>query len=95
MENADGINLDERGRQGYGEGHGHGHDRGHQHGRDDFGHGKSDDLYSLMRGCGHYLHHSSEKHQKAEGENQLFAVLDDEEQKCLKGLLKKLLDSWA
>ena len=85
LENPEGIKSEERGQHGHGESHGGGHGRGH---------GKSDDLYGLMRGCGHYLHHSGGKHQKAGEENRLFAALDEGEQECLKGLLKKLLDSW-
>lgn len=56
-------------------------------------HGKSDDLYGLMRACGHYLHHSVGRHQEEREEN-LFAALGGAEQETLKGLLKKLLDSW-
>ena len=93
LENPEGIKADERAGHGYGEGHGHSENHGHGH-KEGHGHGKSDDLYGLMRGCGHYLHHSGGKHQEAGEENQLFAALDEGEQECLKGLLKKLLDSW-
>lgn len=41
-----------------------------------------------MRVCGHYLHHNG-----GEGE-ELFAALNGAEQESLKGLLKKLVDSW-
>lgn len=56
--------------------------------------GKPDDLYGLMRACGHYLHHSSGNPQREEGRQQLFAALDEAEQETLKGLLKKLTESW-
>lgn len=101
LENPEGFKMDEKGEHGHGEGHGenhghresHGHGENHGHGHKE-GHGRSDDLYGLMRGCGHYLHHNSGGHQEAGGENGLFAALDEGEQECLKGLLKKLLNSW-
>lgn len=86
LENPDAAAADGEEHRGHGEGHGH--REGH--------HGKSDDLYGLMRACGHYLHHSHSggKHQDGSERNHLFAALDETEQETLKGLLKKLTDSW-
>lgn len=108
LENPDAAAADGGEHRGHGEGHGnkegHGHGEGHGnkeghghgegHGHREGHHGKSDDLYGLMRACGHYLHHSGGKHQDGSEKNHLFSALDETEQETLKGLLKKLTDSW-
>lgn len=58
------------------------------------GHARPEDLYGLMRACGHYLHHSYGERRGDDGDRQLFAALDEAEQNTLKELLKKLADSW-
>ncbi len=56
----------------------------------------SDSLYGLMRGCGHFLHHSSMTNEKdaISMEEQLFSCLNGNEQKLLKELLTKLQKNW-
>lgn len=84
---------EERGGRGHGEhGHGeHGHgghgERGHgEHGRGGHGRPEEDGLITLLRRCGHYLHHGT-------GEADLSA-LTREERAELERLLQKCLDSW-
>lgn len=68
--------------------------------REEDGSGESEELYGLMRRCGHYLHHSAgqghgrEQKQGNHEKDRLFDALNEEEKDCLKDLLKKLLDSW-
>lgn len=84
------------GRHGHGEGHfDHGSGRQQHGGREGGGgHARPEDLYGLMRACGHYLHHSYGERRGDDGDRQLFAALDEAEQNTLKELLKKLADSW-
>ena len=79
-----GLPLEEE-RGGYGHGdHGHG---GHgEHGRGGHGRPEEDGLITLLRRCGHYLHHGA-------GEADLSA-LTREERGELARLLQKCLDSW-
>lgn len=81
----------DRGGEGNGrEGHG-----GNGHGKDGHGRGPSfnpDSLYGLMRGCGHYLHHSQGN--GCPDESVLFGALDEQERDELKRLLAKVLNSW-
>ncbi len=53
-----------------------------------------DNLYDLLRACGHYLHHNFQGHHSVEEENALFNALDESEKEKLQELLKQLVDSW-
>ncbi len=51
---------------------------------------QKDDLYSLLRSCGHYLHHSAASAQDPE----LFRALNEQQKNELKETLKLLRKSW-
>lgn len=70
-------------------GHNHGHDHKHGHGH---GHGRDficdqDDLYSLLRTCGHYLYHRFGKNM---GQGRILAILSDRESMTQKELQEML-----
>ena len=62
-------------------GHDHKHGHGHGHGRDFFC--DQDDLYSLLRTCGHYLYHRFGKNM---GQGRILAILSDRESMTQKEL---------
>lgn len=66
-----------------------GHRHGHAHDRADMT--IDDKVISLMRGCGHYLHHHMNEDISSE---QMLSVLSNEEKKDLISLLKKCLHNW-
>ena len=85
----------------------HGHEGEHEHRgrRHEHGRGREmspdmrrvpdgDDLYALLRACGHHLHHNFQGQRSMEEENALFNVLDESEKEKLQELLKKLVNSW-
>jgi hypothetical protein len=49
-----------------------------------------DKVIALMRGCGHYLHHSM----GAENSKELLLMLSEDEKRVLCSLLKKCLKAW-
>lgn len=53
-----------------------------------------DDVYALLRACGHHLHHNFQGRHSMEEENALFNVLDESEKENLQELLKILVDRW-
>lgn len=65
--------------------HGHGHKHGHGHGRDFFC--DQDDLYSLLRTCGHYLYHRFGKNM---GQGRILAILSERESMTQKELQEML-----
>lgn len=79
-------------------GHGHEHDHGHRHDHehdDAHGHGHhgkdffcdQDDLYSLLRTCGHYLYHRFGKNM---GQGRILAILSERESMTQKELQEML-----
>jgi len=55
---------------------------------------KKDDLYSLLRTCGHYLHHYAGKSDGQAENPELFQALDEQQKKELQASLKILKESW-
>jgi hypothetical protein len=55
---------------------------------------KKDDLYSLLRTCGHYLHHHAGKSDGQKENPELFQALDEQQKKELQASLKILKESW-
>jgi hypothetical protein len=55
---------------------------------------QKDDLYSLLRTCGHYLHHHAGKSDGQAENPELFQVLDEQQKKELQASLKILKESW-
>ena len=70
---------------------GHEEKHPHHHGHDKADMTIDDKVISLMRGCGHYLHHSMGEDSSSE---QMLSCLSHEEKKELISLLKKCLQSW-
>lgn len=55
---------------------------------------QKDDLYSLLRSCGHYLHHSAGRGEARNETSELFSALDKQQREELKAYLKILRESW-
>lgn len=93
------------GERGCGRG-GHGHGREGKHGRGEHGHSEgkpqmrpideenmtlSEVTMTLLRQCGHFLHHNVESGADC---SEMFAMLKEEEQMQLNAALKKCLAGW-
>lgn len=63
----------------------------HHHGHDRADMTIDDKVISLMRGCGHHLHHNMDENSSSE---QMLSCLSPDEKKELISLLKKCLKSW-